>query len=172
MTTGVTDLRTGVSSARNEWEENKLQAVWGHQQDAQGNYWHVNLLPSERDGASSGKLVRFITVLQQCVTSSSQQLITRTHYVVSESNPWNNQPIDTFQQESFNHYAPAAQNQLVNSSSNRVFTYAGEPGRDGSLVSQFAKIGPFTPVATLNGVDLRASLNEYLQSHALGHLKK
>jgi hypothetical protein len=172
MTTSVTDLRTGMSSARNEWTENKLQAVWGHQQDAQGNYWHVNLLPSERDGASSGKLVRFITVAQQCVNSSPQQLMTRTHYVVSESNPWNNQPIDTFQQESFNHYALAAQNQLVNSSSNRVFTYEGVPVREGTLVSQFAKIGQFTPVASLNGVDLRTSLNDYLQSHALGHLKK
>ncbi len=172
MTTSVTDLRTGMSSARNEWTENKLQAVWGHQQDAQGNYWHVNLLPSERDGSSAGKLVRFVTVSQQCVSSSSQQLMTRTHYVVSESNPWNNQPIDTFQQESFNHYALAAQNQLVNSSSNRVFTYEGVPVREGTLVSQFAKIGQFAPVATLNGVDLRASLDEYLQSHALGHLKK
>lgn len=172
MTTSVTDLRTGMSSAKNEWTENKLQAVWGHQQDAQGNYWHVNLLPSERDGVSSGKRVRFITVAQQCVGSSPQELMTRTHYVVSESNPWNNQPIDTFQQESFNHYALAAQSQLVNSSSNRVFTYEGVPVREGTLVSQFAKIGQFTPMASLNGVDLRASLNDYLQSHALGRLKK
>ncbi len=172
MTTSVTDLRTGMSSAQNEWTENKLQAVWGHQQDAQGNYWHVNLLPSERDGSSSGKLVRFITVSQQCVGSSPQELMTRTHYVVSESNPWSHQQFDTFQQESFNHYALAAQSQIVNTSSNRVFTYEGVPVREGTLVSQFAKIGQFMSVASLNGVDLRASLNDYLQTHGLGRLKK
>lgn len=172
MTTSVTDLRTGMSSTQNEWTENRLEAVWGHQQDARGNYWHVNLLPSERDGASSGKLVRFVTVAQQCLNSTPQQLLTRTHYVVSESNPWSHQAFDTFQQESLNHYALAAQNQLMNTSSNRVFSYEGAPIREGILTSQFAKIGQFSPVALLNGVDLRASLNDYLQSHALGHLKK
>ncbi len=172
MTTSVTDLRSGMNSAQKEWTENKLEAVWGHQQDAQGNYWHVNLLPSERDGSSSGKRVRFVTVSQQCVNSSPQYLLTRSHYIVSESNPWNNQSIDTFQQESLNNYALAGQNQLVNTSSNRVFSYEGVPIREGSLVSQFAKIGQFAPLASLNGVDLRASLNDYLQSHSLGHLKK
>ena len=172
MTTGVTDLRTGSSSTQNEWTENKLEAVWAHQQDAQGNYWHVILLPSERDGSSSGKRVRFVTVAQQCLDSTPQQLMTRCHYIVSESNPWSNQPIDTFQQESLNHYALVAQNQMVNTSSNRIFTYQGMPVRDGSLVSQFAKIGQFAPLASLNGIDLRASLNDYLQSHALGHLRK
>ncbi len=172
MTTSVTDLRTGMSRTQNAWTENRLEAIWGHQQDAQGNYWHVNLLPSERDGASSGKLVRFLTVAQQCLNSTPQQLMTRTHYIVSESNPWSHQTFDTFQQESLNHYAMGAQNQLMNTSSNRVFSYEGVPIREGTLMSQFAKIGQFTPVATLNGVDLRKSLNDYLQSHALGHLKK
>lgn len=172
MTTNVTDLRTGMSSSQNEWTENRMEASWGHLQDAQGNYWHVNLLPSERDGNSAGKLVRFVTVAQKCESSTPQQLMTRTLYVVSESNPWNNQPLDTFQQESLNHYVRGNQNQLLNTSSNRVFTYQGAPVREGHLVSQFAKIRQFTPVATLNGVDLRTSLNDYLQSHALGHLRK
>lgn len=172
MTTNVTDLRTGMSSSQREWTENRMEATWGHQQDARGNYWHVNILPAERDGNSAGKLVRFVTVAQKCETSMPTQLMTRTHYIVSESNPWNNQPIDTFQQESLNHYALGGQNQLINTSSNRVFTYQGVPVREGHLVSQFAKIRQFSPVASLNGVDLKASLTDYLQSHSLGNLAK
>lgn len=172
MTTSVTDLRTGRNSTQNEWTENRLQATWGHQQDAQGNYWHVNMLPSERDGMSAGKLVRFVTVNQACESSSPAQLLTRTHYVVSESSAWNHQPLDTFQQESLNHYALSAQQQLINSSSNRVFTYQGEPVREGHLVSQFVRVAPFKAVASMNGIDLRASLNEYLQSHPQGNLRR
>ncbi len=172
MTTSVTDLQTGVSSTQNEWTPNRLEATWGHQQDAEGNYWHANVLPSERDGSSAGKLVRFLLLARQCESSSPQQMVTRTHYIVSESNPWNNQPLDTFQQESLNHYALNSQGQLLNSSSNRVFSYQGTPIREGHLVSQFAKIKQFTPVASLNGFDLRASLNDYLESHSLGHLRK
>lgn len=172
MTTHVTDLRTGVTSSQNEWTDNRMEASWGHLQDARGNYWHVNLLPSERDGMSAGKLVRFLTVAQKCEASSPQQLMTRTHYIVSESNPWNNQPVDTFQQESLNQYDMSAQNEILNSSSNRVFTYQGAPVREGHLVSKFNKIRGFTPVTTLNGVDLRASLNDYLKGHSLGYLVK
>lgn len=172
MTTHVTDLRTGVTSSQNEWTDNRMEVSWGHLQDARGNYWHVNLLPSERDGMSAGKLVRFLTVAQKCEGSSPQLLLTRTHYIVSESNPWNNQPVDTFQQESINQYEMSGQNEILNSSSNRVFTYQGVPVREGHLVSKFNKIRGFTPVATLNGVDLRASLNDYLKSHSQSNLVK
>lgn len=172
MTTNVTDLRSGRSSNQNEWTENRLQATWGHQQDAQGNYWHVNMLPSERDGVSAGKAVRFVTVQQACESSTMAQLLTRTHYIVSESSAWNNQPLDTFQQESLNHYALSPQKQLINSSSNRVFTYQGQAVREGHLVSQFVKVAPFKAVASMNGIDLRASLNDYLQNHSPGNLRK
>jgi len=172
MTTHVTDLRTGRTSNQNEFTENRLQATWGHQRDSQGNYWHVNILPAERDGASAGKLVRFVTVNQNCESSTSAQLMTRTHYIVSESNPWSHQPIDTFQQESLNHYALSGQKQLINSSSNRVFTYQGEPVREGHLVSQFVKVGAFAPVASMNGIDLRASLNDFLQNRSSAQQRK
>ncbi len=62
---------------------------------------------------------------------------------------------------------------LMNTSSNRVFSYEGVPIREGTLRRQFAKNRASSPqLRTLNGVDLRKSLNDYLQSHALGHLKK
>lgn len=172
MTTSVTDFRTGTSSNQNEWTENHLENKWGHQQDAEGNYWHADLLPEERDGMSAGKLVRFLVVERHLESSNAQQLITRVHYLISESNPWNHQPIDSFQQESLNHYSLKSKDHLLNSSSNRVFTYQGQPIREGHLYSEFEKIGQFAPVASLNGVDLKTSLNSYLQSHGMGQLAK
>lgn len=163
MTTKVIDLRTGRESDLNEWTPNRLQASWGHQIDSAGNVWHANLLPSERDGVSEGRAVRFVTVAQSCLETNQQGVVTRTHYIVSESNVWNNQPIDNFQQESLNHYYLSGAT-LVNSSSNRVFSYRGQPMREGHLESKFQKTGQFAPVASLNGFDLRAALNDYLQS--------
>ncbi|MBC8000784.1 MAG: hypothetical protein IAF58_22745 [Leptolyngbya sp.] len=170
MTTQVTDLRTGHTSNVNEWTENRLQVVYGHQRDARGNYWHVNLLPAERDGNSAGKLVRFVIVSQACEQSTPQQLMTRTHYLVSESTPWNHQIVDTYQQESLNHFALLSNGTMNNSSSNRVFTYQGAPVRDGYLESNYAKIAQFSPVVTMNGIDLRASLNDFLRSHGMANL--
>lgn len=164
LTTKLTNLRTGQSSYSGAWTENRLQAQWGHQVDRQGNIWHVNLLPAERDGLSAGKQVRFLTVAQECERSTPADLVTRTHYVVTESQEWSGQPIDTFQQESINHYALNADRELINTSSNRVFSYSGQPERDGELVSKFRKIAEFTPTALMGGIDLKASLSDYLRS--------
>lgn len=164
LTTQVTDLRTGSVKYAGTWTENRLEAKWGHQMDGQGNVWHVNLLPSERDGSSAGKQVRFLTVAQQCERSNAAELITRTHYVVTESDNWTGQPVNTFQQESLNHYILPNASELVNSSTNRVFSYQGQPVRDGQLESKFRKTGNFTRVDFLGGINLQDSLNDYLQS--------
>jgi hypothetical protein len=166
LTTRVTNLRTGASSAVSEWTPNKLSERWGHQMDQQGNFWHANLLPSEQDGTSDNKKVRFVAVAQRCEKSTPSELLTRTHYVVSESDIWTGQAVDMFQQESLNHYVLSGQSELTNTSSNRVFTYQGRPERDGQLLSKFRKTGNFLPVEVMNGINLRDSLRDYLSSSA------
>lgn len=170
LTTSETDLRTGMSSAKAIWTENKLQVNWGHQMDAAGNIWHVNLLPSERDGVSAGRQVRFVTLRQKCEQSTDANLITRTFYAVGEYDSLRGQPIDSFQQESINHYALDSKGTLVNSSTNRVFNYAGNPVRDGQLLSKHTKIGPFVALDNLRGVDLKAALKDYLSSQGMDNL--
>ncbi len=171
LTVSVTDLNTGQQINQNHWVDNKMDATWGHQMDAAGNYWHVNFLPSERDGNSDGKAVRFLTVQQRCEKTSPSSLVTRTQYVVSESNFWNGPPIEMFQQESLNHYVLSETPEtFTNISTNRVFTYEGQPVRDGQLRSQYNRVGPFQAVASLNGIDLKDSLNQYLEEHGLGDL--
>lgn len=170
LTVSTTDLRTGQQSYHNTWVDNHMEANWGHQADSAGNIWHVNFLPSERDGQSDGKLVRFLTVVQKCEKSNPQMLMTRTQYVVSESNFYTGRPVEMFQQESLNHYALSNPTLFINNSTNRVFTYEGSPVRDGHLQSQYTKLGGFNPVATINGVDLKSSLNDYLESHGMANL--
>lgn len=172
LTVSVTDLATGQEVFQNQWVDNKMDATWGHQIDAAGNFWHVNFLPSERDGKSDGKAVRFLTVQQRCEKTSPAALVTRTQYVVSESNFWNGPPVEMFQQESLNHYVPTeSSDAFMNISTNRVFTYEGQAVRDGHLKTQYTKTGPFQTVATINGIDLKESLNEYLDEHGLSDLK-
>lgn len=171
LTVCYTDLRTGQKSYPNIWTDNKLECTWGHQKDAAGNFWHVNLLPCERDGKSDGKLVRFLTVMQKCEQTDNQALVTRTHYVVSESNFWTGQAVDMFQQESLNHYMMGADRNMVNMSTNRVFTYQGSPVRDGQLKTEFNRLAGFSPTTSLNGIDLKASLDDYLDSHGMSNLK-
>lgn len=170
MTTQETDLRTGASSRQQIWTENRLQVNWGHQMDAKGNIWHVNLLPSERDGMSAGKQVRFLTLKQKCEQSDNANLITRTFYAVGEYSGFRGEQVDAFQQESLNHYALDPKGTLVNNSSNRVFNYTGIPIRDGHLVSNFRKTGEFRPLENLRGVDLKDALKDYLLSQGWNDL--
>lgn len=164
LTTSVTDLRTGMSQALNQWIPDEMTVTWGHQTDKQGNVWHANLLPAERDGLSSGKNVRFLTVGQKCESSSASTLVTRTHYLVSESYGQGGPVADVFQQEALNHYQIVSGNELQNNSTNRVFSYQGQPVRDGALLTKFARVGNFAPTQSLSGIDLVQSLNDYLRS--------
>jgi len=170
LTVSITDLKTGQQVYPDEWTENEQESTWGHQADAAGNVWHVNFLPAEKDGRSSGKIVRFLTLTQKCERTDEQALITRTQYVVSESNFFTAQPTDMFQQESLNHYMPNSPQEVVNNSTNRVFSAEGEALRDGHLQTKFSKVAEFLPTPKINGMDLKLALNDYLEAHGLAHL--
>ncbi len=163
ITVDVTDLRTGMKRASGAWMDNEMVVHMGHQLDKAGNVWHVNILPSEKDSISNGKQVKFLTVQQICEQSTPVNLSTRTHYVITETYP-TGQVADMFQQESLNHYFLVSAGEMENRSSNRVFTSSGQPVRDGTLESKFTRIGPFTPVPQMNGVDLQQALNQFLLS--------
>lgn len=163
VTIDVTDLRTGMKRPVGAWMDNEMVVHMGHQVDKAGNVWHVNILPSEKDSASNGKQVKFMTVQQLCEQSTPVNLSTRTHYVITETYP-TGQVADMFQQESLNHYFLVGSGEMENRSSNRVFTYGGQPVRDGTLESKFTRIGPFVPLAQMNGIDLQQALNQFLLS--------
>ncbi len=170
ITLDVTDLRTGIKRQVGAWTDNEMVVHMGHQLDKAGNVWHVNILPSEKDSTSNGKQVRFMTVQQVCEQYTPSNLSTRTHYVITESYANTGQVADQFQQESLNHYSLLSDGEMQNMSSNRVFTYAGQPMRDGTLQSKFMRIGPFAALDQMNGVDLAQSLTQYLLSKDMAQL--
>lgn len=162
MTINAVDLRTGQGRTINQWTDNRMTVAFGHQIDRSGTIWQANILPSETDSISGGKSVRFLAVQRKCESYSPTGLITRTHYIITES--YGNQVAEEFQQESLNHYSALATGELLNRSSNRVFSYQGQATQDGNLESRFHKIADFRPVATLDGVDLNATFASFLQA--------
>jgi len=140
ITLDVTDLGTGIKRPVGAWTDNEMVVHMGHQMDRAGNVWHVNILPSEKDSLSNGKQVRFMTVQQVCEQYTPSDLSTRTHYVITETYGNTGQVADQFQQESLNHYTLVNEGEMQNTSSNRVFTYNGQPLRDGTIQSKFVRI--------------------------------
>ncbi len=171
LTKTVTDLRTGITSPVNEFIEDRMTVTWGYQTDSQGNVWHAHFVPSEREGESQGKAVSFLIINLKVLEATPQNLATRTHYIVKES--VGQQVTDIFQQESLTHYAlVGGPNRMDALSSNRVFSYQGQPKRDGSMISHYERTANYQPIASKQGVDLAASLNEYLRTHNLAGLTR
>lgn len=171
ITQSVTDLRTGITTPMNEFIEDYMTVTWGYQTDSQGNVWHANLVPSERKGESQGKNVSFLIVNLKILEATPQNLATRTHYIVRET--VGRELADIFQQESLTHYHLVGGNDQMDAlSSNRVFSYQGQPKRDGKLISHYTKTSNFEPLPAKQGIDLAASLNQYLRTHNLAGLAK
>jgi hypothetical protein len=170
MTESVSDLRTGSTSALNTWTDNEMTVSWGHQLDQKGNVWHAIFIPSERDGASDGELVRFVTIAQQSKLISDQQFVTKTHYIVTETYAGSNVIADKFQQESLNDFVPESATVFQNKSSNKMFDMYGRPYRYGVLASSWNKVARFVPIPADRGVDMRRALVDYLRSQHLDSL--
>jgi hypothetical protein len=168
QTVRYTDLRTGVTVPMNEWTEDQMTVTWGNQVDSQGNIWQAHFIPWERDSRSNGKFLRFIIIALKPEGFSSDQLVSRSHFIVTEI--LGTQIVNSFQQESLNDYVLLPSGQIENHSSNRDFTDAGQPMRQGMLVSRFTKVAPFAPEVTHNGIDMLNSLNDYLRAHNMSQL--
>lgn len=170
MTLSATDLNTGYRSNQQSWVDNRMVVTFGHQVDKQGGIWQANVLPAETDSMSGSKMVRFMAVSRRLEAADQSGLVTRTHYVITETSAGTGQIADQFQQESLNHYGILQDGELVNRSSNRVFSYAGRPMRDGNLESRFNRVSAFSPRTELDGFDLVASFKQYLNSIGRGDL--
>lgn len=161
-TVSATDLHSGYTERINKWTDNRMTVAFGHQMDRSGSIWQANILPAETDSISGAKSVRFIAVSRKCESFTPEKLITRTHYVVTETLPMTGQVCDQFQQESLNSYSFMPDGELVNNSSNRVFTANGQAVRDGLLESKFNRIANFAPKPVLDGVDLGQTFKSFL----------
>lgn len=163
LTVSYTDLRTGATTPINRWTDDLTSVTWGNQIDGKGNIWHAYLVPWERDSVSDGKAVKFIIVEYRREATSTEQVVSRVHSIVTER--LGEEIVSAFQQESLNDYSLLPSGELENHSSNRDYTNEGQPIREGVLVSRYTKVGSFVAVASLGGIDLVESLNAYLVGH-------
>lgn len=161
-TISATDLHSGYTQNLNQWTDNRMTVAFGHQIDRSGTIWQANILPAETDSMSGAKSVKFFATARKCERVNQQELVTRTHYIITESFAGTGQVVDQFQQESLNDYTICPDGRLLNRSSNRVFTYGGRPVRDGNLESKFSKLAPFAVKQVLDGVDLNETFKSFL----------
>lgn len=165
LTISNTDLRTGRVKPANVWTDDKMTVTWGYQVDSTGAIWHANLLPSWRDSYSNGKHVRFLTTSLNCEKVDAQKLVTRSHYVVTETTQGH--VMQSFQQESVNLYTLDQDGTVKNMSSNRVFTNAGQAVRDGQLSAKFTKVAEFQPCSEERGLDMATSFKKFLMENGM-----
>jgi hypothetical protein len=168
VTVSVTDLRSGIQSSGNSWKANRMTRQFGHQFDKTGDVWWALLMPAEQEGEAQQESVEFLVLSLKLEKTTTTELVTRTRYLVSESSGWG--VCKQYQQEALNHYYLSGEGILSNRSYNRVFDLYGRPLREAVLISQWRKIGSFSPVQTLHGIDLPQSLNYYLHIHNLSDL--
>jgi len=168
VTINMTDLRSGTECSGNSWRANRMTRQFGHQIDKAGNMWWALLEPAEQEGEAQQGAVQFLVVGLKLERVTANEVITRTRYLVTECSGWG--VCKQYQQEALNHYSLSNDGALRNRSYNRVFDLAGRPQREAVLISQWRKVGPFIPVQTFHGIDLRQSLNYYLRTHNLEQL--
>jgi hypothetical protein len=170
LTVSVTDVQSGHTGMANVWTDNEMTVHFGHQVDRAGNIWHANFIPSQHAGDSDGETVRFVTVAQQCEVTNPQEVVTRTHYVVTKTMISSNEVVERFQQESINDYVLSPKGELENKSSNKMFRMNGQAYRIGVLQSQFMKVQEFAPENIDRGIDMRKALADYLHVQHLDNL--
>lgn len=168
MTVSHTDLRTGIATPMSVWTQNVQTTTWGNQIDAQGNIWHGYSIPTEIDGMSNGRLVRFVMLNGQQEPSPPGHVVTRVRSVVFTTQ--GGQLVDAFQQETLNDLTLLPSGELENHGFTRDFTKHGQPTREALLVSRFSKVRNFQIVETQDGVDLLRSLNDFLRSNNMSQL--
>jgi hypothetical protein len=170
MTVSVTDLLTGRTGEPNVWTDDDMTIFWGYQTDRAGNVWHANFTPNERDGHSDGELVRFVAVAQKCEGVSPEHLLTRTHYVITETYGNTNEVADRFQQETLAEFVPVSGAEFSGQSSNKMFHMNGQAYRVGVLQSKYNRLAEFTPINFERGLDMRRALADYLHTHGMDNL--
>ncbi len=168
LTVNYTDLSTGISTPMSQWTQNFQTTTWGNQIDGQGNIWHGYSIPTEIDGISNGRVVRFVMLNGQQEPSSPGHAVTKVRSVVVQSQ--GGQLVNAFQQEALKDLLLLPSGELENHGSTRDFTNHGLPIREGMLISRFSKVGKFQIVETQDGGDLLRSLNDFLKANNMSQL--
>ncbi len=164
METFEEDLRTGQSSSRQIWINNRVKLSFGHQIDALKTIWHAEVLPFRADGERGNVKDRRYVMNMACLKSTPQEVVLRFRSVVAVIDPGTQKVVDNEQQEEIVTFSPGAPGIINTHSSTKSFTGAGQALFQAETHTQRRKLAEFVPTAALQGIDLRASLYQFLVS--------
>lgn len=168
--TFVMNLKTGAQSEGRTFVPNVVSLSFGHQLDARGTVWHANVLPFRADG-HRGNLDdhRFVSS-ERCLRTdpSSVSLQVRSFVVTVDSR--SQKVKQSKQQEEVIGIAPIDPRTIRTQSSTRIYDGNGNPMFQTRSFTDRSKTAEFSPVASINGIDLKQSLARYLLDHDMSNL--
>ncbi|MBX9693112.1 MAG: hypothetical protein K2Z81_12055 [Cyanobacteria bacterium] len=158
------DLRSGRSSTRQVWINNRVKLSFGHQLDALRTIWHAEVLPFRADGERGNMQDRRYVMDMSCMKSTPQEVILRFRSAIAVIDPGSQRVIDNEQQEEIVSFAQTSPGIITTRSSTKSFTGSGQPLFQAETHTQRRKLAEFTPVDNLQGIDLKASLSQFLSN--------
>lgn len=164
METYVHDFRTGQEIKKPIWLNNKVRLSFGHQRDSLGTIWHAEILPFRADGNRGNAMDRRYVMDMSCLKSEPESVALRFHSNVVRVDPDDSLVETTTQQEEIVTFRPDHDGMIATTSSTRTFDENGRPIVQSASNAERTKLAEFEPVAQVNGIDLAASLSQFLIS--------
>lgn len=168
--TFVMNLKTGAQTQGQTFVPNVVSLTFGHQLDASGTVWHANVLPFRADG-HRGKLDdhRFVSS-ERCLRSDSSSVSLQVRSFVVTVDSHSQKVKQSKQQEEVIGIAPLDARTIRTQSSTRIYDASGKPMFQTRSYTNRTRTADFMPIATINGIDLRQSLAQYLLDHNMANL--
>lgn len=170
MEDSAVNLQTGQRLGSPVFIRNVVSLSFGDQCDNRGTVWHAEVLPFRSDGYN-GKMEdrRFVTQMQ-CVTNTAAQVVLQVRSFVVSIDLKKQKVKNSKQQEEIITFQPLDGQQIQTMSSTRDFSSTGQALMQSQSHTTRTRVAAFLPVPTLNGLDLRQSLADYLVQHNWGSL--
>jgi hypothetical protein len=165
MEDDAVNLLTGQRLGAPTFIRNVVSLSFGDQRDSRGTVWHAEILPFRSDGFN-GKVEdrRYVTQMR-CVTNTAQQVVLQVRSFVVSIDLKKKKVNGSKQQEEIITFQPLTAQQIQTQSSTRSFSAAGQAFMQQRSHTTRMLIAAFAPVPTINGIDLKQSLAEFLVQH-------
>jgi hypothetical protein len=163
-------LQTGQQLGSPVFIRNADSLSFGDQCDGKGTVWHAEILPFRSDGYNGKTEDRRYVTQMRCVTNSAQLVVLQVRSFVSSIDLKKHKVRGSKQQDEFITFQPLDAQQIQTFSSTRSYSATGQPLMQSRSHTTRTRAAAFVPVPTINGIDLRRSLAQYLTEHNWAYL--
>ncbi|HEY9717111.1 MAG TPA: hypothetical protein V6C69_06575 [Trichormus sp.] len=164
------NLQTGQQLGSPVFIRNADSLSFGDQCDNKGTVWHAEILPFRSDGYNGKTEDRRYVTQMRCVTNSAQEVVLQVRSFVTSIDPKKHKVRGSKQQDEFITFQPLDAQQIQTTSSTRSYSGTGQPLMQSKSHTTRTRAAAFVPVPTINGIDLRRSLADYLAQHNWAYL--